>query len=386
MHSDITRPERRRNQKEAKMTIRLEIPQHKLSVQTSGGHLGEVARGTSATLDRVDVVLVLGVQFALNSGHTSGICGLELLERSAGTGGLLGSGSLLLIQVLSNGPFISALHESTGEVVVTGTNEGILVDEHKVTEGKLTQLQHHGLSTVGVHNCDSGVMAAESQEVTRGRPLDGMNPSIGRIFGKQLAERKTVSIGGISGLLVHTTNEGGHNSSEVVCGGSGEEDVVGMPVNLQHGGLVSLQVLADPPIIVLLEVADGDQLGTRGDGELVLIGAPLDISGGAVDAKNYKSGLPGSILVSPHIGISVLTTSDNSVALRGPVDSSDELVVFFKNLFLDKIISLLGVDDNGGVVGAHGKFREVSVPSVTGDLLVELVDLAWCKNSCACGR
>ena len=28
---------------------------------------------------------------------------------------------------------------------------------------------------------------------------------------------------------------------------------------------------------------------------------------------------------------------------------------FFKNLFLDKVISLLGVDDNGGVVGAHGK-------------------------------
>lgn len=60
---------------------------------------------------------------------------------------------------------------------------------------------------------------------------------------------------------------------------------------------------------------------------ILTIGAPLDISGGAVDAKNYKSGLPGSILVSPHIGISVLTASDNSVALRGPVDSSDELVV-----------------------------------------------------------
>jgi hypothetical protein len=46
-----------------------------------------------------------------------------------------------------------------------------------------------------------------------------------------------------------------------------------------------LQVLRDPPIVLLFEVADGDNAGSRANGEFLLRGGPPDECGGAVDAQ-----------------------------------------------------------------------------------------------------
>ena len=101
-----------------------------------------------------------------------------------------------------------------------------------------------------------------------------------------------------------------------------------MPINLENSGFVLLDMLADPPIVILLEVADGDALGTAGYSELLLIGGPPDVSGSAVDTQNYKSRLPLTILEIPDVGVTILRTGHQAVGLGSPVDTSNELIVF----------------------------------------------------------
>jgi hypothetical protein len=66
-----------------------------------------------------------------------------------------------------------------------------------------------------------------------------------------------------------------------------------------------LQVLGDPPVVLLLEVADGDHAGSRADGELLLGWRPSDKSGGTVDSEQDEGRLPASSGLLPDIGIAV---------------------------------------------------------------------------------
>lgn len=75
------------------------------------------------------------------------------------------------------------------------------------------------------------------------------------------------------------------------------------------------------PVIVLLEVADGDEAGTTAHGKLVLLGRPADAASGAVDPQDDQRGLPHVALERPHVGVAVRTTGDDAVALRRPVDA-----------------------------------------------------------------
>ena len=83
-----------------------------------------------------------------------------------------------------------------------------------------------------------------------------MNPTVCGVSREELAEGQAASVSGISGLLVNTSHEGGDNTSRSVCGASGQKDIVRVPVNLGDSGIVLLQVLADPPVVILLEVAN----------------------------------------------------------------------------------------------------------------------------------
>lgn len=105
-----------------------------------------------------------------------------------------------------------------------------------------------------------------------------------------------------------------------------------MPCNGEDGGFVLLDHLADPPVVFLLEIADGDELGAGSDGELVLVGAPLAADGRPVDTEQNQSGLPrvlGIFCCGPNVGIPVLRAREDAVGLGSPVDARDELVVLF---------------------------------------------------------
>ena len=64
-------------------------------------------------------------------------------------------------------------------------------------------------------------------------------------------------------------------------------------------------MLGDPPVVLLLEVADSDQASAGTYGELSLGGRPADEGGGAVDAEQDEGGLPTGWRGLPDIGISI---------------------------------------------------------------------------------
>merc|ERR1719384_2798672 len=87
-------------------------------------------------------------------------------------------------------------------------------------------------------------------------------------------------------LGLNLLDEPGVDTDLEVGGPGRQEDVVRMPVQTGHGGLERLlDVLGDPPVIVLLVIADGDDLGSASHRELVLVRAPADAGGGPVDPQ-----------------------------------------------------------------------------------------------------
>src|SRR5690348_13250979 len=68
-----------------------------------------------------------------------------------------------------------------------------------------------------------------------------------------------------------------------------------------------LDMLRDPPVVLLLEVAHGDQAGTGTHGKLGLGRGPADAGSCTVDAEENQSGLPALGRRLPDVGISVCT-------------------------------------------------------------------------------
>lgn len=75
------------------------------------------------------------------------------------------------------------------------------------------------------------------------------------------------------------------------------------------------------PVVLLLKVADRYDASAAAQGKLVLQRRPLDTGGCTVDSHQDQSGLPRTVLQSPHIGVAVRATSYDAVGLWGPVDS-----------------------------------------------------------------
>lgn len=75
------------------------------------------------------------------------------------------------------------------------------------------------------------------------------------------------------------------------------------------------------PVILLLEVADGDEAGATPHSKLVFLGGPLNTAGSTVDPEDDQSGLPHITFQSPHISVTISATGHDAVALRSPVDT-----------------------------------------------------------------
>lgn len=135
-----------------------------------------------------------------------------------------------------------------------------------------------------------------------------------------------------------------------VGGARCQEDGVGVPGEGGDGtanGL--LQMLRNPPVILLLKIADGDHTSSRTDGKLLLGRRPPHKGGCAVDAEQDEGRLPASSGLLPDIGIAVyrvdwellvgrievnhfwrmltLGASDNTATVGSNVNTGDSLVV-----------------------------------------------------------
>lgn len=75
------------------------------------------------------------------------------------------------------------------------------------------------------------------------------------------------------------------------------------------------------PVIFLLKVTDGDEARAAAHGKLVLPRRPLDAAGSAVDPEDDQGGLPGALLQGPHVGVTVRSAGDDTIAVRSPVNT-----------------------------------------------------------------
>jgi len=263
--------------------------------------------------------------------------------------------------------------------VVTSASELSFADPEDINDGQVSELDYldFSWSTVGnIDEVDGRVVTGISKLVARWRPLYGVYPRASLVFTKDLTENKLGSKSGVINSLVLSLNGSSKDASLEVTGACEQKDIVWMPVEGENGRFVLLDVLADPPIVILFEVADGDALGTRGDGELVALWAPLDLSGSATDTKNYESWLPYATLELPYVGISVLGASDDFVGLGTPIDTCDTLgfIVFTENEFDFPFSSSLLQDVDFVVVWAEGELGLVAVPAMVRN---GVSDLAW---------
>jgi len=347
----------------------LSAPDCDVSIDTRGSVLSDIGTRSLETLHAIDSVLMFGSEYGLSAGCLSTInLVLEHLEGSVlvSTGSRSSSGSTTSINFLGESPFTSSFLELYGSVIMTSSNNSVFRSEDEVEERQVVSLDglHGGATRADISEVDGAVVSAESDGASRRTPLAGVYPSVGIVEFKDWLTKSDASTEALRSSLVDSLEEGVEHTALEVSRSSDNQAVVGVPVNLENGGLVLLDVLADPPILLLFEIANADELGTRGDGKLVLLRAPLAIGGGAVQTKNHKYGLPFTSLEGPDVSVSVLRARNDSVGLGGPIDRGHDLVVLSKLGFELIRGSRLGIDVNLSVVGAKGDLGAIGVPSV----------------------
>lgn len=161
-----------------------------------------------------------------------------------------------------------------------------------------------------------------------------------------------------------------------IGGASGEQHGVGVPCYRGDGapdGL--LEMLGNPPVILFLEVADGDHTVTGADGELGLGGRPTDEGSSSVDSKQDKRWLVALRRWFPDECVPVLRAGHNTAGVRRNVETGDSLVMPLQLVLQPEGIASLAIQLDGRISG-DGQGRAVDGEGVVGDGVVEeVVDL-----------
>jgi len=346
--------------------ILISIPDDESTINT-----GSTESTSLVSLNAIDSVLMFGRQLGFyGRGRSLVDLVLEHLESSillcsssssSGTGG-----STSGIDLLGELPG-TLLREDDRGAIVTDGDDGIFGDEEEILEGEFSVFDYiyTGLTRGHISNTNSGVLASEGKLVSRGRPLDSLYPARAVVhFNERISSKGNVTKRSGGHLLVHSLDVSAKDSALEVGGGSSQENVVGMPVNLDNGRLVLLDVFADPPIVVLFKVAHAHTFGSGSNGKLVLFGNPFYVSSSSVNTEDYKYGFPFVGVQSPYVSVTIVRARHDSVGLGSPIDSSYNLVVLGEFGLEDVVVSLFGVDVDLIVVGAKGDLCAISVPSV----------------------
>jgi len=353
------------------------LPPEDLTIETAGGELCDIGTTALVGLDVSDGVLVLGGNLTRQLaaiGSTLGGLILEHLHGSlCGVGGLGGGRGLLLIKALDNLPLTRGrLLNQIRSAVVTSNDDLVLIKEEAVHHGKklhLANSQERLTTILALSDRDSTVVANKSKPVARGAEGNALDPTIAIELAEGLIEGLLLAPCGLNLTAVDLPDGAVEDTSLEVGGSGGEKLVVRVPCNTSDSAAVLLNVLADPPVVLLLEVADRHDLGAAGHSELVTLRAPLDVSGGAVDTKDNQHRLPLLIGIGPHVSVTILRAGDDTVVDAIPVDASDNTVVLLQNGLSLPAGALLSSNDNIIVVGAEGTLGAVGVPGMASDAL-----------------
>jgi len=348
----------------------LVVPDDHLTVHTGGRQLADVLFAPSVDGDLGDGVLVDGAPGGV---LVSGGLLVQLLELGHGTE----IPSFFLLhhaQFANKGNLLRVVNiEQDQLAVMTSDDDAVWARPLAGQEGQIGGPQHASVEVFGgIDHADGAVVAHPSKTVTRAVKGHAVHPTT-RTSSTQLLHATAkwhllpprVGLRLVLNLLDVRREDSGFEISRA----GRQQVVIGMPVQAGHSGTNGfLDVLAYPPVILLLKVADRNQTSSAAHCELVLLWRPLDTGGSSVDAQDDEGWFPSFAAVQrPHVGIAVRATSHNSVAGWGPVDARHTLGMLTQGEELFVVASLLGIDVHLMTVGGDGNLATVLVPCMAGD-------------------
>ena len=154
----------------------------------------------------------------------------------------------------------------------------------------------------GVNDGDAAIVGREGQRVPAGREGHRVDPSGGVVheLSADGVEGEPLSPDARRRTTVDTLDEGREHPGVCIGRAGGEENGVRMPGDGGDGAADGLlQVLRDPPVVLLLEVTDGDDAVAGANSELGLARRPPDKGCGTGDSEedegrlvSVRGGLP----------------------------------------------------------------------------------------------
>lgn len=160
----------------------------------------------------------------------------------------------------------------------------------------------------GVHDCDTAVMSSERESISAWGKGDALDPAsrVVQVFTTDGVEGQALTPSAGLGALIDTLDEAGEDSSMRVGGTSSKQNRVRVPGQGGNGTANGLfQVLRNPPVVLLLEVANSDDAGSGTNGKFLLGGGPSDKRRSSVDSKKNQSRLPARGGLFPNVGIAI---------------------------------------------------------------------------------
>mmetsp|Transcript_3390 Transcript_3390/g.8068 ORF Transcript_3390/g.8068 Transcript_3390/m.8068 type:complete len:284 (+) Transcript_3390:591-1442(+) len=184
-------------------------------------------------------------------------------------------------------------------------------------------------------------------------------------------------------LRIHSLHSCSEEAHSPVARSSSQNNVGAVPGDSKDSRLEALHKLAHPPVALLLVMANSYALLPARHRKFLFVVAPLCIGCSAVYPQQHQCWLPGSIAV-PHVRISILRASEDSVGVRRPVNGRDSLVVLGQHVHHIKCPVLELSQMNLIVVGREGNHAAVLVHRKTGDSQRALGGIIQLQNVITC--
>lgn len=210
-------------------------------------------------------------------------------------------------------PAIKTTLEPESLAVISGGNDLSLAIPDEAHKGE--QLGVDGDNSPGrllrgawIHNSDAAVMRGKGKSISAGGESHRVNPTsrVVQVLATDGVEGQSLTPGGGLWPGVDALDEAGQDTRMGIGRASGKKDRVGMPCDSGDGTANRLlQVLRDPPVIFLLEIADRDQSVTRSNRKLGLVRRPAYKGGSSVDAQEDEGRLIALGGRFPHEGIAI---------------------------------------------------------------------------------
>ena len=166
------------------------------------------------------------------------------------------------------------------------------------------------LGSTGVDDSHAAVVSGEGKSIAARGECNTLDPASGvvKVFTADSVEGQALTPSAGLGAGVDTLDEAGEDASVGVGGSGSQQDGVWVPCESCDGAADRLlEVLRDPPVVLLFEVTNSDHSGAGADGEFLLRGRPAHKGRSTIDSEEDEGGLPARGGLFPDVGVAVCT-------------------------------------------------------------------------------